>query len=164
MDKVKNSAHCLAVANKMYEFAIKLGKSQETAEDYFTIGLLHNIGREFSNTPNEHREYGGLLLKRMEYQYWREIYYLGVPNAIYKSLPLTLLNLADMTTGKDGTPITMASKLVNLAQRFGVDSEAFKNTSAMVLELKESESFLGKTLNELLFDDLPEDSPKPLSD
>lgn len=161
MSGIRDIQHSLAVGRKMKEYAIKLDLGTDVAEEYFTIGLLHNIGREFSDNPDYHREIGGFALKRMEYKYWREIFYLGVPDAMYKSQALRCLNLADMTTGQGGKTITMEEKLVDLALRFGASSEAFRKTSAMVKEIKSYEKNFGMPLNELMFVNYPQ--PNALS-
>ena len=64
----------------------------------FILGILHDIGYEYSSVQTEHPKIGGNLLRRQGYKYWQEVYYHGRSYSLYSSLPLQLLNTADLHT------------------------------------------------------------------
>ena len=49
--------------------------------------------------------FGGEILKRNNYKYWKEIYYHGDVNTEYTSLFLEILNKADMQIDKFGKDV-----------------------------------------------------------
>lgn len=120
MDRLK---HCLAVANKMKQIANKNHEVYEsTADEMFVLGMLHDIGYEFSDKQEEHAQKGGELLKEQGYKYWKEIYYHGYPQSYYKSKELTLLNFADLTTGPCGEYMSIDERIEELESRYGEGS------------------------------------------
>lgn len=115
--------HSLAVATKMKKMATESPNGYSVVpDDAFVLGLLHDIGYEFSQTQREHAHRGGLVLKAQGYRYWREIYYHGIPQEEYDSPMLRLLNYADMTTGPDGEQMTIQARINDIALRYGKES------------------------------------------
>ena len=97
-------------------------KYSATPDELFILGMLHDIGYEFSETQSEHNTKGGLILKEQGYKFWKEVYYHGVPQTTYQSPELMLLNAVDMTIGPDGTELTMNERLDDIALRYGKGS------------------------------------------
>ncbi len=119
-DRIK---HSLAVAKKMKEMAA------ENPDKYpvepgaaFVLGLLHDVGYEFSGEQKEHAHKGGSVLKEQGYKYWKEVYYHGIPQDEYDSPMLRLLNYADMITGPAGEYMTIEQRIEDIAKRYGEGS------------------------------------------
>jgi putative nucleotidyltransferase with HDIG domain len=115
--------HILAVATKMKE--IVKNNSEEYPVDpdaAFVLGILHDIGYEFSQKQQEHANKGGLVLKEQGYKYWKEVYYHGIPQREYDSSMLRLLNYADMTTGPTGEYMTIQERINDISERYGKGS------------------------------------------
>jgi predicted hydrolase (HD superfamily) len=120
IDRMK---HSLAVAKKMKELvSTDPQKNMCSPEDAFVLGLLHDIGYEFSSEQKEHANNGGLLLKEQGYKYWKEVYYHGIPQDEYDSPLLRLLNYVDMITGPTGEYVTVEQRIEDIAERYGEGS------------------------------------------
>lgn len=115
--------HSLSVAAKMKEIvANNPRKYPFYPSDAFVLGMLHDIGYEFSSEQNEHANKGGLVLKEQDYKYWREVYYHGIYQTEYDSPMLRLLNYVDMITGPNGEYMTIKERIDDIARRYGKDS------------------------------------------
>lgn len=115
--------HCLAVAVKMKQLAAENPDLYPVNPDEaFVLGILHDIGYEFSDEQKEHAAKGGLLLKEQGYKYWQEVYYHGIPQEEYDSPLLRLLNYADLTTGPTGEYVTVQERIDDIAARYGKGS------------------------------------------
>ena len=113
----------MAVAKKMKQMAIDdPEKYPVDPDDAFVLGMLHDIGYEFSNEQQEHANKGGLILKDQGYKYWQEVYYHGIAQKEYDSLILRLLNYADMVTGSVGESMTIQERIDDIAERYGKGS------------------------------------------
>lgn len=114
------------------------GVTQKEVEELYTLGLLHDIGYEFLEEKDytKHEIYGGLLLKRQRYKYWKEVYYHGVANCKYKSKYLDLLNWADMRIDSSGIEVSLDGRLEELSKRYNVPIKKL-NSYPIVCELKE---------------------------
>lgn len=137
IDRMK---HSLAVAKKMKELtSADSEKYMCSPEDAFILGWVHDIGYEFSSEQKEHANKGGLLLKEQGYQYWKEVYYHGIPQDEYDSLLLQLLNYVDMITGPTGEYVTVEQRIEDIAKRYGKgswqDKEARKLAEQLCFEL-----------------------------
>lgn len=118
--------HCYGVGLKASELGRTLfGWSDEKCREMFVMGYLHDIGYQFAHDQVEHGELGGELLHSLGFTYWAEILNHGDPDSDYKSDELLVLNLADMLTSKDGNPTTLSDRVVDIAKRYGVESEQF---------------------------------------
>ena len=130
-DRIK---HCLSVANKMVELGKEKGLSDKQLDELFLLGYLHDIGYQFGINDN-HNVIGGNILKNNNYQYWKEVYYHGVPNSDYKSLFLDILNTADMMIDKYGNDVGFDKRLEDIKNRYGEDSIQYINCVKIVDEL-----------------------------
>jgi len=130
-DRIK---HCLSVANKMVELGKEKGLSDKQLDELFLLGFLHDIGYQFGISDN-HNVIGGNILKNNNYQYWKEVYYHGVPNSDYKSLFLDILNTADMMIDKYGNDVGFDKRLEDIKNRYGEDSIQYINCVKIVDEL-----------------------------
>ena len=110
--------HSVAVANKLQTMTESYGGDGQSA---WLLGILHDVGHEFSD-PSNHAEVGGMLLEREGFRFWREVYYHGQPDPSYQSTELDMLNYADMTTGPNGENMTFAERLADIERRYRADS------------------------------------------
>ena len=95
--------HSLTVAKQMYEKALEKTGDEFYAKKMFHLGLVHDIGYQFTENRKEHAHVGGEFLKEEGYEYWKEVYDHGDPNLTERpSDEWFLLNIADMhTDGKE---------------------------------------------------------------
>lgn len=115
--------HSLAVAAKMKELATtKPEKYLVNPEDAFILGIVHDIGYEFSKEQREHANIGGLVLKAQNYKYWQEVFYHGILQEEYDSPMLNLLNYVDMITGPTGEYVTIEERIYDIGKRYGKGS------------------------------------------
>ena len=120
IDRMK---HSLSVAAKMKELATTdQEKYQVNPDDAFILGMLHDIGYEFSEEQKEHANKGGLILKEQNYKYWQEVFYHGISQNEYDSPMLRLLNYVDMITGPTGEYITIRERIDDISKRYGKGS------------------------------------------
>lgn len=125
--------HILKVAIKMKKYvAENPGKYSCTPDEAFLIGYLHDIGYEYTDIQTEHCYKGGEVLRDQGYKYWQEIYYHGVPQEVYISPELTLLNYVDMTTSPNGEDITLQQRIDDIAVRYGKDSVQVKDAKKVI--------------------------------
>lgn len=127
--------HILQVARLMKQLAIKHNLPEDRVQEIFVLGLLHDIGYEFVDTP-DHNKVGGNLLKTQGYKFWQEVYYHGNPNSPYQSIELDLLNWADMHTDGKGNLCTSDERLAEIAARRGMKSDAYLQSRKMIQSLK----------------------------
>lgn len=128
-------AHSMAVARKMKEIANSdPQKYPVNPEEAFILGILHDIGYEFSAEQKDHGRIGGELLKNQGYQYWQEIYFHGTTQDKFTSPMLNLLNYADMTTGPQGQSLTVEERIQDIENRYGASS--WQTTEAIALAKK----------------------------
>lgn len=76
--------HILGVARKCREYATKFRPDDSKfTEDMFVLGILHDMGYEFTNDNIGHASVGGEILKRSNYnkKYPR---FLGDINLVFK--------------------------------------------------------------------------------
>lgn len=130
--------HIWAVAEFLKRYAISQNMSEKEIEDLYTLGLLHDIGYEFLEEKDyeKHEIYGGTLLKKQGYKYWKEVYYHGVANCKYKSKYLDLLNWADMRIDSSGNEVSLDGRLEELSVRYNIPINEL-NSYPIVCELKE---------------------------
>lgn len=130
--------HIYGVAEFLKDYAISQNMSQKDVESLYTLGLVHDIGYEFLDEKHytEHEQYGGLLLKKQGYKYWKEVYYHGVANCKYKSKFLDLLNWADMRVDSSGNVVTLDGRLEELSKRYNMPIKEL-NSYPIVCELKQ---------------------------
>lgn len=127
-------AHVNSVAKYMYDKAVG---DECYKSDMFTLGLLHDIGY-ISGESKNHSKYGGLLLKRNGYRYWKEVYYHGQVEAInnYISDELDLLNSADLQINSKGELVGVELRLLDIKTRYGENSSQYQNALLILKDLK----------------------------
>ncbi len=137
MIDTSRSNHILGVARKAKALALKLKPNDEKyAEDMFLLGILHDIGYEFTKNNAIHSHVGGEILKRANYNYWREVSLHGDESIENMSDELFLLNYADMTTGPNGEDFSFEERLADIVNRYGKESTAYKKCIIVVEKLK----------------------------
>lgn len=114
--------HIWGVAELMKKYAEENGRSSEDVEDYYMLGLLHDVGYEFAEPEHyiEHNKIGGGILKRLGYKHWKEVYYHGEVDPEYDSELLDILNWADMHIDSTGNYVTFQGRLEEISQRYHV--------------------------------------------
>ena len=132
--------HCLAVAKKMKGIVLaNLNMYDCTPDEAFVLGMLHDIGYEFSSEQKEHANKGGIILKEQGYKYWKEVYYHGIPQEEYDSQILRLLNYVDMITGPTGEYVTIQQRIEDIAVRYGHGSWQELEARNLIKYLKDFE-------------------------
>ena len=126
--------HSYAVANKMIEIGKQHNLKEKELEELFVLGFNHDIGYNFENNEN-HNIIGAEILKNSNYKYWKEVYYHGIPKCKYKSIYLDILNEADMCINKFGVDVGFTKRLIDIEERYGIDSIQYKNANMIVQEL-----------------------------
>ena len=125
--------HILGVARKAYKIAKEEGFDEDFARKMFMIGWLHDIGYEFSKEPDNHaEESANLLLGILDAIYIKE----DVVRAILehghikrrKTDEWRILNMADMQVNSKGEEVTFDERLKDIKERYGEDSEPYKNS------------------------------------
>ena len=127
--------HSLEVANAMYKMSKEKGWDEKKSQEMFSLGYLHDIGYEFSNTQMEHSFVGGKLLKEQGYKYWREVYYHGLVTDKYESEELTLLNIADFSVNSKGCQVSVKERIEDILERYGCDSIQYKDAVELAKQL-----------------------------
>lgn len=134
-------AHCKAVAEHMKKVAKIQGKDDLTADIYYVVGLLHDIG--YIRGRKEHEINGAVILKAMGI---KDEYVQAILN--HGTNPYTLkineqtdiliaLQDADMSVDKYGRDAGFKKRLEDIKLRYGADSEAYDTASKTVKFLKE---------------------------
>ena len=131
LDRLK---HSLGVANKMRELA--KDKAEVDSNDAFILGLLHDIGYQFTENTGEHAKVGGEVLRNQGYKYWKEVYYHGISQEDFESTMLQLLNYADMTIGPTGNELTIEERILDISNRYGKGSIQEETAIALAKQLK----------------------------
>lgn len=120
---VNRLKHSLAVANKMKKIAQEHYEEYKVSpDDAFVLGMIHDIGYEFSEQQQEHANKGGLILKEQGYKYWKEVYYHGVSQREFDSPMLRILYYIDIITGPKGEYMTIQQRIEDIAKRYGKGS------------------------------------------
>lgn len=113
-------AHMNATANRTYEIAKTIfGKTEDQARALYILGLLHDVGYAFD--PTDHAHAGGRVLIGLGVAA-DAVYDHGDPNVGFMDDELLIVNAADMTTSPTGAPMRMEVRLLDIGERYGVDS------------------------------------------
>ena len=118
--------HMIQVARFMKQYCKDKGFNDNYCQEMFTLGLLHDIGYEFVESP-EHNKVGGQLLKNQNYKYFNEVMNHGNPYSNYFSDELDILNYADLHVDAKGEFVSFAERLDDIKNRYGEDSDSYKN-------------------------------------
>lgn len=140
VDRMK---HSMAVAKKM---KIIVAENEHvymiSPDEAFILGILHDIGYEFSEKQQEHANKGGMILKEQGYRFWKEIFYHGTPQKEYDSAELWLLNFVDMITGPKGESMTISHRISDIADRYGKGSLQETEAIKLAEQIKMHASYL----------------------
>jgi len=123
--------HNVAVGRFMEEYAEQRLFDSELGKELFVLGCIHDLGYEFAGQYELHRIEGAKILKNSNYKYWKEVYYHGVVQTEYKSLALSLLNLADLIIDDNGNQITIEEKFASVEAKYGKNSAQYKRVTAL---------------------------------
>ena len=107
----------------------------------FLLGVLHDVAYEFVDSNDAHTVVGGAVLKRNNYKYWREVALHGDETVENMSDKLFILNCADKSIGPNGKEFTFEERLVELASRFGKDSDIYKKRVVEIEKLKNDKRY-----------------------
>lgn len=116
-------SHMGGVAKRAADIALSLTGNADFAEEMFVAGLLHDVGYAFAGA-DRHGAAGGEALSRCGYKYSPAIAKHG--NGVSLSLAESIINLADMTTSKDGRQVSMEDRLAEIENRFGAASREYR--------------------------------------
>ena len=114
--------HIWGVAELMKDYAEKENLSSDEVEEYYMLGLLHDVGYEFAEPKDyqRHNVIGGGILKKLGYKHWKEVYYHGEVNPEYTSHLLDILEWADMHIDSVGKYVSLDGRLEELSERYNV--------------------------------------------
>lgn len=130
--------HSLTVAKQMYEMALERSDDEFYAKKMFHLGLVHDIGYQFTDDNKEHAHVGGEFLKEEGYEYWEEVYDHGNPDITERpSDEWFILNIADMRTDSKGNKVSFDVRLKDIGDRYGYDSREYKMAWRMIIRLQE---------------------------
>ena len=114
---VNRLKHSLAVANKMKKIAQEHYEEYKVSpDDAFVLGMIHDIGYEFSEQQQEHANKGGLILKEQGYKYWKEVYYHGVSQRefdFFKQKKLPLITLGNLIYRADTALVAALTSVIS---------------------------------------------------
>lgn len=91
----------------------------------FILGYLHDIGYAFVEKQSDHEQVGGDILAECGLDGADIIAAHGDPGVGDMQDELLVLNLADMTTGPSGEPVTIPARLADIGERYGRDSSQY---------------------------------------
>ena len=134
--------HSIGVARMAKQLAMCLRPNDTVfAENMFLLGLLHDIGYEFTDDVVQHAKIGGDILARCGFQYADSVAVHGyVTNDVFSD-ELYILNLADMIVGSDGKTCTFDDRLDYIKNRYGAKSKQYEEAVIMVKKLKDDDRF-----------------------
>ena len=129
--------HSYNVGLKMIEIGKEYNLSDSDLDSLFVLGLVHDIGYQFSKDTSKHGEVGANILKEQNYKYYKEVYYHGIIEEEYSSLFLDILNMADMQIDKYGNDVGYDKRLEDIKSRYTEESDVYKTCLKLVESLKE---------------------------
>ena len=135
--------HSIGVARMMKRLAMCFRPNDtEFAESMFLLGLLHDVGYEFTDDVVQHAKIGGDILIHCGFRYADCVAVHGyVTNDVFSD-ELYILNLADMIIGSDGKICTFDDRLDYIKNRYGAESKQYQEAVIMVKKLKDDNRYL----------------------
>lgn len=127
--------HILGVARRCYEIAKERGYCEHTAQRLFLIGWLHDIGYEFSTTFAEHPEISNNMISTLVKGGNFAVLNHGRVDLDYSDMDLDILNIADLTVDHKGNKCTIEERLKGIEDRFGKDTDSYKNAELLAKQL-----------------------------
>lgn len=129
--------HSLAVARKMQEItASRYPESGIFSKEMFVLGLLHDIGYEFSELEEDHASIGGELLRAMRFQYSDEVSQQWQLDCACHSTSLDILNSANLLIDSEGNEVTVMKRLDEIRQQYGESSSQATIAESLARKLK----------------------------
>lgn len=129
--------HSMGVANFLYSYAISHNWDEETAENLYVTGLLHDIGYLNNSTGKNHAEKGAAILERNNYapKYCDIIRNHGkIPDKI--SQKQRLLWLADLCIDNTGEFIGYEARYASICERYDKNDTRLINIQAVINDLR----------------------------
>ena len=136
----------LGVARECYKLAKKEGLSEEDARVYWLIGLLHDIGYEFTDYSENYADIGAdileeLGLKQMGLFKWSE-FRNAIRNQgdahINNNNLLKILNKANLSINETGDYCTYEERLQELENKYGKESIEYINAKQLIRFLEKN--------------------------
>lgn len=127
--------HCIGVARKLYEMSLERGWNIDKAKEMFVLGLVHDIGYEFSTTQSAHADVGAGILEQCGFRYTNEVMHHGKVQMEYDSEELRMLNIADFLVGPDGNLVSAEERLMGISQRYGEKSFQYSEAKKLAHKL-----------------------------
>lgn len=128
--------HSIEVARKMMDIArSEYNYCDDKINEIFVVGMLHDIGYEFSKTNFEHNKVGGEILRKTNFKHWQEVYYHGSIEIDYKSEVLDILNKADLSINALGEDVGVFKRLDDIKSRYGSESIEYLNAYKLAKSL-----------------------------
>lgn len=134
--------HMIGVARKCYQLAKeKYNMSEEDSRKYFVMGILHDIGYEFTEKRSEHPFVGADILDSLTIQDITDINDAIRHHGKCLQYEYTdadyILNEADLTIDSRGNAVSMEQRCDDIKERYGEDSRQYKNAIEMKRRLIE---------------------------
>ena len=128
--------HSVVVASVMFDIALERTGDIEYAKQMHALGLLHDIGKTLElGKDGGHEVVGGLHMGKHGYKYWREIFWHGTPNCVYRTKELDILNTADLCVMSNGSKVSPLDRIEDICERYGVFSQQYMNAMMLFGEL-----------------------------
>lgn len=103
--------------------------------ELFILGIVYDMGYEFSEEQKEYVNKGDMALKAQNYKYWQEVFYHGIPQEEYDSPMLQLLNYVDVITGPTGENVTIQDRIDDIAEQYGKESQQEREVIKLSMEM-----------------------------
>lgn len=117
--------HCYSVGKRMYQYAKeKLHWDEQTCQEMFVLGNLHDIGYEIDSDCFGHDKILADIMSD-NYKYSNEIRYHSYLQTEYDTPAMRLMYFGDMTVDGMGNWCTFEERLRDLANRHGINSEVY---------------------------------------
>lgn len=117
----------------MYKTAIRLGWSEEQAQEASLLGFLHDFG--YTIQRKNHGEAAANVLRRVGYRDAEEVACHGRITDEPSEM-LLLLWHADMSCDHEGHRCSYDERLENIRKRYGADSPQLKTATEIVIRLR----------------------------
>ena len=137
--------HTIAVARQCEILAKGYGLSESEQNACFAMGFLHDIGYEHCLDTMYHPEEGYNILRDMLKHSDEVLEAIRNHGKKYEYLSVydRILNVADLTIDHVGNSVTMEERLESIKERYGADSEQYKDA------LKQYNVLIGVKENEI---------------
>ena len=120
--------HSLGVARKCYQISVNEGHNEDFCRKMFLLGWLHDIGYEFAQEKREHPKISAemvSLLGTVEQASIDAIKGHGKIPAKPVSDERRILIAADMMTDSRGNDVSVTTRLEDIRDRYGDQSEEY---------------------------------------